>query len=342
MAARRRRAAARRKIRLTPDLGLNYPTPSGSNAGESGASGRRLLPPVAPLWQASSNWARSRIGTARDDVRALLDTAGARSAAIRTSLAPDAIEQTHRASGPPLVATMTAGPAAPPDRPAPHTEERTTLDRGSSGVLRVGGPSGPSQPPRPPRPPRRPHQRERFSWRERDWRENRWLRRIRLLPALLAGLLLLALVLGGAYELAIRGVGQASVSVSSPLASSTTTSQSNPVIIQAGGAEQTPTPIAPAYTIGVWVSNTSPPSSGAVTVFVRVSRDLMPASGIPVTILVQVGAGGRNYGPVKTDSSGLAKFTVRYSTGGSTPVFVTGKASVPGGPISQEISFVTG
>lgn len=191
--------------------------------------------------------------------------------------------------------------------------------------------------------PATPQLRDDFSWRERDWSASRVLTRLRFMPAVLVAVVIVAIAAGVAYAVAARASTDARSQLSVPIG--TVPPGSNGTVIQPiiGG---TPTPAVPAYTIGTWVSNSSPPTAGSITVFVRVSHNAGPASvgpapGIPVTISVDFPSGSSAMGPVSTDADGLARFTVSY--GGlppERPVFITASASPGGQAISAQTTFV--
>ena len=93
--------------------------------------------------------------------------------------------------------------------------------------------------------------------------------------------------------------------------------------------------------MGVWPSDSSPSTAGSLEIFVRVTYFSEAVAGIPVSIVVNFPGSTQSYGPVNTDSYGLAKFTVNY--GGTTsarPVYVTGNATVNGQKLSEQTYFV--
>lgn len=86
------------------------------------------------------------------------------------------------------------------------------------------------------------------------------------------------------------------------------------VVVRAGTAPSTPTPAQPAYELGVWPSNSSPASTGEVTVYARLTG-LGRGTGVgkvPITLRVTFPSGVRVYGPVRTNAYGLAAFTVTF------------------------------
>lgn len=192
--------------------------------------------------------------------------------------------------------------------------------------------------------PAAPLPREDFSWRERDWSASSLFTRLRFVPAVLAAVVIVGIAAGVAYTVASRASTDARGQLSVPIG--TVSPAGGGTVIQPITSGGTPTPGVQAYTIGTWVSNAAPPTSGSVTVFVRVSHNAGPASvgpapGIPVTISVDLPTGSSAQGPVSTDADGLASFTVSY--GGlpsERPVFITASASPGGQAISAETTFV--
>lgn len=320
MAARRRRAADRRKKRDTP-----APRPA------------KLIPgaPV-PSPAATSGAAGKPEDTSQEHVPA---SVGMRSPAAPLELTDTTAGSDHprsiwRLRLPPLAA-FGAGTAAPgaPERPPAASERAVAVRRyRDSGGASVP----PSQPPRLPRPPRRPRERDGFSWRERDWRSAFWLRPLRTVPTVVVSLALLAVVLGGTFLLVTRAVGHSTLRLSSPFTSSgTPTVRTQPVIVQPGAHDTTPTPALPQYTIGVWAADPSPPGSGSDQIFVRVSNNVLPAKGIVVTLSIQLPGGYQNSGPLRTDAHGLVSYKLVYrGLPANQPIVVTATATTPAGIIS--------
>lgn len=173
-----------------------------------------------------------------------------------------------------------------------------------------------------------------FSWRERTWSGfHVWRRHTALLLAL-GSILLVTAAVG---ILGYRQMLKAAEAVQLPLPSLNggSAGPNGVVIVPPSGQSTTPTPVAPGYEIGVWVSNSSP-SGGSVIVYVRVVHDMQVVPGVSVSL--SVSSGGR-YSPVRTDRNGIAKFTVRYGGGAGSPVFVTAKATVEGQTIFADTTF---
>lgn len=162
-----------------------------------------------------------------------------------------------------------------------------------------------------------------FAFRERSW--DSWKRTRKTALTLLALVAMLALAIIGATFAAsfMRPATQGlSIAPSQP----TVSSYSGGLVIQ-GPEAIAPTPEAPRYQIGAWMSNNAP-SGGSVKVFVRVTENVKPLAHVSVTLTAQVPGGTLRYGPTKTDGYGLATFEVRYGGLSQTPVFVTATAKV--------------
>jgi hypothetical protein len=177
-----------------------------------------------------------------------------------------------------------------------------------------------------------------FHWSERNWRKSGARRKLRLVPVVVAGVVLVSI----ASTLAIVIASKAASHVPTSLPTAQATAPlSGGIVLQQSPTAGTPTPTATQDLMGVWVSNPSPPTSGAVQVYVRLTHDTRPMAGVPVSIVVNFPGSASNYGPVKTDGYGLATFTVRY--GGAPaeqPVYITASAKVDGQTLSQQTLFV--
>jgi hypothetical protein len=177
-----------------------------------------------------------------------------------------------------------------------------------------------------------------FGLRERAVPAGTWRVRMLLLGSLAVLVGLTAVASVAAFGVAGHLVRGAPSQL--PFAGATPTSQGG-VIIQPNAGNRNPTPTMPPYLIGAWASSNTP-SGGSVQIFVRVTHAdganaSRPAAGVPVRLAVGNGA----YGPVRTNSYGIATFTVSYGGGysGYTPVFVTATAAVGGQTITAQTSF---
>lgn len=177
-----------------------------------------------------------------------------------------------------------------------------------------------------------------FSLRERTWSGmSAWRRHLGLLITLAVVCLLAAVggVIG--YQQIVKATANSDLSLSSQNGSAT---PNGVVIAPQMTLSTTPTPAIPAYQIGTWVSNTSP-TGGTVTVYARVVQNMQAASGISVSVLVQSPGFTKTYGPTRTGSDGIVKFTVHYgAASGADPVFVTATAHINGQSLSAQTTFV--
>lgn len=177
---------------------------------------------------------------------------------------------------------------------------------------------------------------DRFGLRERHWIGWRRFRRTTLI--LMAVTLMIAVGAVGAAT-AVSFARHATPGLSFAPARPTVSSYNNGVVIQPGSAGTQPTPVAPKYQIGVWLSNNAP-TGGTVKVFVRLSENTGAIANTPVSLVVQLPSGKQPYGPTKTDGFGLVSFTVVYGGITQTPVFVTASAKVDNQALSAETVFV--
>lgn len=180
-----------------------------------------------------------------------------------------------------------------------------------------------------------------FSWSERSWETRKNLRRIGVKTASLLIIALAAIVIGAAsVAVATRVARRAPSNIA---AANTTSGPNSGVVLQPVGGNSQATPGPLAYTIGTWLSNSSPGSEGSVKVFVRVTYNTKPVVGAPVTLSL---TGGRNatYGPKRTNSQGMVTFTVTYATplnnSDLVPYFVTVSTTVESNRLSADTTFV--
>jgi hypothetical protein len=175
-----------------------------------------------------------------------------------------------------------------------------------------------------------------FALRERSL--DGWNRLRKTSVALLALALMLAVAVAGA-AVAATYAQQASHRLSIAPPRPTVGSYRSGVVVQPGPETNSPTPAAPKYQIGAWMSNNAP-SGGTVKVFVRLSQDVAPIAQIPVTLVVQLPGGPVNYGPTNTDDYGLATFTVSFGGIAGTPIFVTASAKIGDQELTADTVFV--
>jgi len=176
-----------------------------------------------------------------------------------------------------------------------------------------------------------------FALRERNGDGWRQVRRTGLV------LLSLALVLSVAAfgaTVAASYLRRATDHLTIPSIAPTVGSYSSGVVVQPGSEGITPTPEAPKYQIGAWMSNNAP-GGGSVKVFVRLTEDVAPIPQIPVTLSVQMPGGSVvQLGPTNTDGYGLATFTVNFGGARGAPFFVTASATVGTEALTAETVFV--
>lgn len=176
-----------------------------------------------------------------------------------------------------------------------------------------------------------------FALRERNGDGWKQVRRTGLV------LLLLALVLSvAAFGAAVAAsyLHRATDHLTIPSIAPTVGSYSNGVVVQPGSEGITPTPEAPKYQIGAWMSNNAP-GGGSVKVFVRLTEDVAPIPQIPVTLSVQMPGGSVvQLGPTNTDGYGLATFTVNFGGARGAPIFVTASAKVGTEALTAQTVFV--
>jgi hypothetical protein len=186
---------------------------------------------------------------------------------------------------------------------------------------------------------RRTRSRSPFAFQERDWRRAWWYRWLNALPALTVGLIVV--LLAGVVGI-VMATGAASTLVSQlPAAPAVSTPGSSGLVVQQAPGQGTPTPDAAQYLMGAWVSEYSPGTSGAVTVYVRVSSQTKPVAGVPVSLWVQFPGYGHGYGTKRTGEDGLVKFTVDYhGLPAARPVVATASANIGGTQLSADTSFV--
>lgn len=176
-----------------------------------------------------------------------------------------------------------------------------------------------------------------FSPRERDWGSPTQLRGRLLSIGAVVGALVVALVAG---MLVFHWAQSAGSAVGNLPAPQPTQSAPGGIVVQANPNGAQPTPAFAPYLIGAWVSNTAPPSSSTIQVYVRVSTSSGPAANVPVTISVGYGGGANSQGPIHTNAYGLATFNVGTGKGDGTQVdFVTATAKINGKTYSAQTTF---
>ena len=178
---------------------------------------------------------------------------------------------------------------------------------------------------------------EAFALRERN--RDGWKQFRRTALALVSLVLMLSVATLGA-AVAASYLHHATDHLTIPAQVPTTSSYSNGVVVQPGAEGIAPTPEAPKYLIGAWMSNNAP-GGGSVKVFVRLTEDVAPIPQVPVTLAVQMPGGSVvQLGPTNTDGYGLATFTVNFGGIRGAPIFVTASATVGDENLTAETVFV--
>lgn len=177
-----------------------------------------------------------------------------------------------------------------------------------------------------------------FAWRERARRRGYWRRRVMPVIAIALGV---AFAFGVGYA-ALESAGHAAGALSTtqqPLPQATT--GGSVMISPLNSTEASPTPTAPQYTVGVWVSDTLP-QGGSVTVYARVSNNALATPNAKVSFHASTPNGDISLGPITTDAYGVASAQLNYGNVGSeTPIYVTATTTIDGQTASGDYTFVT-
>ena len=197
----------------------------------------------------------------------------------------------------------------------------------------------------------------RWWWRTRqylgrlfaDLRQGRlhWPRAVqpRIILGLLCALGIVAVAAGVGFVLVLGHPGAFSVpnlfGGSGPAAQPT-----SGIVLQTDQGGPTATTARAPFVVTTWVSNSAPPTSGQVQVFVRVTNttQFTPQPGVSVSISVAFTCAFPNtvqgYGPAATNSSGLAAFTVSFSgLPVGQPVCITATARANGQTYTSTATF---
>jgi hypothetical protein len=178
-----------------------------------------------------------------------------------------------------------------------------------------------------------------YGWRERDWRSSRAATILRIVPLVALLLITVGLISVLAFSLATRVARSASPYLTLPQ-TTPVNAPSNDVLVQPAPASS-PTPAAPTDLIGVWVAQYDPAPGSLVTVHVRVTTDqLTPATGVPVSLYVTWPYGSQTFGIVKTDTDGLATFTIPAGGASGQPVQVQATAVIGTQTVTASTVFV--
>lgn len=144
---------------------------------------------------------------------------------------------------------------------------------------------------------------------------------------------LIATQLAGGIKLPNIGVG--------PAAQPTTG-----IVLQTNQRDSAPTVAVAPYLVAAWASNSAPPSSGTVQIYVRVTNSTtfapQPGASVGLSIAFTCATPGnvQGYGPSATDADGIATFNVTFSNlPVGQPVCITARASVGGQTYAATATF---
>jgi hypothetical protein len=117
-----------------------------------------------------------------------------------------------------------------------------------------------------------------------------------------------------------------------PLSSVDTSPKQNGYVIAPPAAAGSPTPVAVGGSVGVWVDTSTPGTSATVNAYARVTKDGQPAPGIAVKLDADYSGATTTYGPVTTDSYGIAAFTLSFSgVPAFRPIYLTATTKLADG-----------
>jgi hypothetical protein len=157
-----------------------------------------------------------------------------------------------------------------------------------------------------------------------------WTRRLGLTAQIVGLILLLGISAVSAFILS------KSVLPSSPdplpLSSVDTSPKQNGYVIAPPAAAGSPTPVAVGGSVGVWVDTSTPGTSATVNAYARVTKDGQPVTGIAVKLDADYSGATTTYGPVTTDSYGIAAFTLSFSgVPAFRPIYLTATTKLANG-----------
>jgi hypothetical protein len=172
-------------------------------------------------------------------------------------------------------------------------------------------------------------------------------RRVFYSPALLPLLCLAVVTILMSSTLAYMAFSRGAQGWGARSADATSAAQPTQAIVVRGAPGTATAPVVrPAYVMGAWVSDSAPPPTGSIQVYVRVTDyvSLLPAAGVPVALQVQftcsVAYSAQPFGPTPTDTDGIASFTVTFSgLQPGQPVCVTASATAAGKTYTAATTF---
>jgi len=157
-----------------------------------------------------------------------------------------------------------------------------------------------------------------------------WTRRLSLTAQIVGLILLLSVSAVSAFILS------KSVLPSSPeplsISSVDTSPKKDGYVIAPPAAAGSPTPVAAGSSVGVWVDSSTPGTSATMNAYARVTRDGQAVSGIAVKLDADYSGATTTYGPVTTDSYGIATFTLSFSgVPAYRPIYLTATTKLADG-----------
>jgi hypothetical protein len=167
-----------------------------------------------------------------------------------------------------------------------------------------------------------------------------WTRRLSLTAQIVGLILLLGVSAVSAFILS------KAVLPSSPEPLSISSVDSSPkkdgYVIAPPAAAGSPTPVAAGSSVGVWVDSSTPGTSATMNAYARVTRDGQAVSGIAVKLDADYSGATTTYGPVTTDSYGIATFTLSFSgVPAYRPIYLTATTKlVDGTELTGQTFFV--
>jgi hypothetical protein len=167
-----------------------------------------------------------------------------------------------------------------------------------------------------------------------------WTRRLSVTAQIVGLLLLLSVSAVSAFVLSKAVVPSSPTPLE--ISSVDTSPKKGDYVLAPPGAVGSPTPAAVGNSIGVWVDTSTPNPSGSVNAYARVTSDGAPLTGIAVMLDADYSGATSTYGPVTTDSYGVAAFTLNFSgLPAYRPVYLTATTKLAdGSELSGQTFFV--
>jgi hypothetical protein len=163
---------------------------------------------------------------------------------------------------------------------------------------------------------------------------------VRMLGKIARSVLFVAFFLGvvgvmafGAVSFA-KAVSRGASTVSNNLAPVPTSTQPSDLTIRNNNGGGSTIPPIPEYTLGLWVSNSTPGYGEAMTVYARISDYSLPVSGQTVTF-----SWNDQTQSAKTDRDGIAVITISAIGTPTQPVVITGSVTIKGNALTNQTFF---